>query len=325
MNRREVLAALGGVPIFCAHPAIAQSPDRARRVGVVNLGVESTAQRSLLKTFVGRLEQLGWVLDRSLQVDVRWAGDDAARTAAELVRSGPDVVVAQGIEGLRAVLQETRTIPTVFVQITDPAAAGFVTSLTRPGGNTTGVANFPASISGDRVQVLKEIDPRLARILLVHDRNYATPPALLRAAEAAATSLGLGLSASGAGDADELENQIHEFARERNGGLVVFPSPFTVAQSQRIIGLAAQLNLPAIYPLPNFAVAGGLISYGVNTPALWQEAATYVDRILRGANPADLPVHVPTSVDIVANLKTARAMGLTIPPALLARGAKMIE
>ena len=215
-------------------------------------------------------------------------------------------------------LQETRTIPTVFVQITDPAATGFVASLARPGGNTTGVANFPASIAGDRVQVLKEIEPLIARVLLVHDSNCATPPALLRAAEAAATSLGLELSASGVSDADELENQIRDFARASNGGLVVFPSPFTVAQSQRIIGLAAQHHLPAIYPLPNFAVAGGLISYGVNTPALWQEAATYVDRVLRGANPADLPVHEPTSVDIVVNLKTAKALGLTIPPGLLA-------
>jgi len=226
--------------------------------------------------------------------------------------------------GIEAVFLETRTIPTVFVQVTDPAAAGFVASLSRPGGNVTGVANVASSIAGDRLRVLKDIAPDIVRVLLVHDRNYPTPPGLLRATESAATILGLELAASGARYANELENQIRDLARASNGGLVVLPSPFTGTHSERIIALAARHRLPAIYPKPNYAVAGGLISYGVNTSAMWQEAATYVDRVLRGARTGDLPVH-ETSVDIVVNLKTARALGLTIPPELLARAVKVIE
>jgi putative ABC transport system substrate-binding protein len=288
------------------------------------LGVEDAVTRALVEAFRGRIEQLGWVVGRSLQLGVCWAADDVRKCAAELVRSAPDVIVVQGTLGTEAVLLETRTIPTVFVQVTDPAAAGFVASLSRPGGNVTGIANAASSIAGDRLHVLKDIAPDVAHVLLIHDRNYPTPPGLLRAAEAAAVTLGLQLAASGAGDAAELEDQIHNLARASNGGLVVLPSPLTGANGQFIIGLAARHHLPAIYPLPNYAAAGGMISYGVNTPVLWREAATYVDRILRGANAGELPVHEP-GVDIVVNLKTAKALGFVIPPALLTRATEVIE
>jgi putative tryptophan/tyrosine transport system substrate-binding protein len=324
MNRRALLVALGATPILLTRPTLAQTTNRARRVGLLILGVEDAVGRPLVTTFRERLQQLGWLVDQSLQIDVRWAGNDIRGTAAELVRSEPNVIVVQGTQGTEAVLLETRRIATVFVQVTDPAAAGFVASLSRPGGNVTGVANVASSIAGDRLRVLKDISPGVTRVLLIHDRNYPTPPGLLRATETAAGPLGLELIASGARDADELAHQIRDLASASNGGLVVLPSPFTVTHSQRIIELAAQHRLPAIYPLPNFPAAGGLISYGVNTPALWQEAATYVDRILRGANPGELPVHEP-SVDIVVNQKTAKALGFIIPRRLLDRASKVID
>jgi putative ABC transport system substrate-binding protein len=203
MNRRAFLATLGVASIVLTLPAAAQPADRTRRLGVMVLGVEDAQGRSLVAIFRERLEQLGWAIDRDLQIDVRCAGADTRRAAAELVRSAPDVIFVQGTAGIEAVLQETRTIPTVFVQVTDPIAAGLVS-----GGNVTGVANFPPSIAGDRVRVLKEIAPQVARVLLVHDRNYATPRGLLLAAEAAAKSLGIELVGSGVADVDELEVQV---------------------------------------------------------------------------------------------------------------------
>jgi putative tryptophan/tyrosine transport system substrate-binding protein len=327
MNRRNFLALLGGASIPSTLVATAQPAGRTRKVGALVLFADNAPGQSLVTAFRERLQQLGWVAGRNIQIDVRWAGDDGRMTrsyAAELVRAAPDVILAHGTAGITAVLQETRTIPTVFVQVTDPVAGGFVTSLLRPGGNVTGVANFGSSIAGDRLRALKDIAPHLARALLVHDRNYPTPPGLLRAAELAAASLGVELTGAGARDGDELEAQIRDFARASNGGLVVFPNPFTRTHSQRIIALAALHRLPAVYPLASYAEAGGLISYGVNTPAMWQEAGSYVDRLLRGENPGELPVQEPRQVDIVVNLRTAKALGLTIPPTLLTRATKVI-
>lgn len=328
MNRRNFLALLGGASILSTLGATAQPTERIRRVGALVLGADNAAGQSLVTAFRERLEQLGWVVGRNIQIDLRWAGDDGRMTrsyAAELVRAAPDVILAHGTAGITAVLQETRTIPTVFVQVTDPVAGGFVTSLLRPGGNVTGVANFGSSIAGDRLRALKDIAPHLARALLVHDRNYPTPPGLLRATELAATSLGVELTATGARDGDELEAQIRDFARASNGGLVVFPGTFNRTHSPRIIALAALHRLPAVYPLASSAEAGGLISYGVNAPAMWQEAGSYVDRLLRGDNPGELPVLEPRQVDIVVNLRTAKALGLTMPPTLLMRATKVID
>jgi putative ABC transport system substrate-binding protein len=329
MNRQAFLFALGAIGLAAASTARAQPVDRVRHVGLLLLGTGDAPSQALLSVFRERLQRLGWTTERQLQIEVHWAGGDAGRAAGNLVRSAPDVVVAQGTVGVHAVLEamklEHRTIPTVFVQLADPVAAKVVTSLERPGGHVTGVANFPASINGDRVRVLKDIAPQLDRVLLVHDRNYPTPPAFARAVETAAASLGLVLRDAGARDADELEQQIREGARGHSAGLVVFPSPFTVVQAERIAGLAAQLRLPAIYPLPEYAAAGGLIAYGVDTPEMWNETARLVDDILRGADPATLPVHVPTSVHIVVNVKAAKALGLALPQALLTQAAKVIE
>jgi putative ABC transport system substrate-binding protein len=331
MNRQAFLSALGafGFGLAAACTARAQPVDRARRVGLLLLGTGDAPSLALLSVFRERLQRVGWTTDRQLQIDHRWAGEDARGVAIALVRSAPDVVVAQGTVGIHAVLEamrlESRTIPTVFVQLADPVGAKVVTSLERPGGHVTGVANFPASINGDRVRVLKDIAPHLGRVLLVHDRNYPTPPAFVRAVETAAASLALDLRDAGARDADELEQRIREGARGPGAGLVVFPSPFTVAQAERIAALAAELRLPAIYPLPEYAAAGGLLAYGVDTPAMWQETAHLVDHILRGADPATLPVHVPTSVHIVVNARAAKALGLALPPALLVRAAKVID
>lgn len=324
MDRRSLISLVGAAAVYPGHFTFAQTADRPRRVGLLILGAENPPGLALITAFRGRLEQVGWAADR-IQVDIRWSGNNTRTVAADLIRTAPDIIVAQGIEGLQAVIQETRAIPTVFVQVTDPVQAGIVSSLSRPGGNITGVANFPASIAGERVRALKDIDPRVNRVLLVHDRNYATPTALLRAAEDAVKSLGLQLIGSGVSSADDLENQIRELGRVPGGGLVIFPSPFMVMHSQRVISLAAQHGLPAVYPLPNFAASGGLISLGVNAPALWQEAASTVDRILRGTSPGDVPVHVPTKVDIVVNLATAKSLGLAIPASLTTLASKVIE
>jgi ABC-type uncharacterized transport system substrate-binding protein len=328
MIRRHFLAGLGGALIFSPALVTAQPTERIRRVGALVLGDDNATGQSLVAAFRERLEQLGWLVGCNIQIDVRWAGDDARATrsyAAELVRAAPDVILAHGTAGITAVLQETRTIPTVFVQVTDPAAAGFVASLLRPGGHVTGVANFGSSIAGDRLRALRELAPHIARALLVHDRNYPTPPGLLRAVETAATSLSIELTGTGARDGDELEAQIRDFSYASNGGLVVFPSPFTSTHRQRIIALAARHRLPAVYPLASYAEAGGLISYGVNTPAMWQEAGSYVHRLLRGENPGELPVREPRQADIVVNLRTAKALGLTMPPTLLTRASKVID
>ena len=329
MNRRTVLAIVGGASIVSPPDAGSQPKERPRRVGALVLGTDNPAGQSLVELFRKRLEELGWIVGRGLEIEVRWAGDDsrmARSQSAELVRATPDVILAHGTAGIRAVLQETRAIPTVFVQVTDPVAGGFVASLSRPGGNVTGVANFGSSIAGDRLRALKDIAPHLARVLLVYDRNYPVPPGLLRTTELTATSLGVELMAPGARDGDELEAQVRDFARGPNGGLIVlFPSPFTSTHRHRIIALAAAHRLPTVYPLASYAEAGGLVGYGVNTPAMWREAASYVDRILRGENPGELPVQEPKQVDIVINLGAAKALGLTIPPEFLTRASKVIQ
>ncbi|HET8576257.1 MAG TPA: ABC transporter substrate-binding protein [Methylomirabilota bacterium] len=328
MNRRNFLAILGAASLLSPVVATAQPTVRTRRVAALVLTADNALGRSLVAAFRERLEGLGWIVGRNLQIDVRWVGDDGRMTssyAAEIVRTAPDVILAHGTAGITAVLQETHTIPTVFVQVTDPVASGFVTTLLRPGGNVTGVANFGPSIAGDRLRALKGIAPQLVRALLVHDRNYPTPPGLLRATELAATSLGVELVGTGARDVDEMKGQIRDFAPGPNGGLVVFPNPLARTHSQRIIALAAVHRLPAVYPLALYAEAGGLISYGVNTLATWQEAGSYVDRILRGANAGELPVQEPTQVDIVINLRTAKSLGLSIPPTLLAQARKVID
>ena len=329
MNRRTFLVIVAGVSIISTRDAGSQPAERPRRVGALVLGTDNPAGQSLVATFRKQLEQLGWIVGRNLEIEVRWAGDDARMTrsyAVELVRAAPDVILAHGTAGITAVLQETRTIPTVFVQVTDPVAGGFVASLLRPGGNVTGIANFGSSIAGDRLRALKDIAPQLARVLLLYDRNYPVPPGLLRATELTATSLGVELTGPGARDGDELEGQVRDFAHGSNGGLMVlFPSPFASTHRQRIIALAAVHRLPAVYPLASYAEAGGLIAYGVNTPAMWQEAGSYVDRLLRGENPGEVPVHEPKQVDIVVNLVTAKALGLTIPTGFLTRASKVIQ
>jgi putative ABC transport system substrate-binding protein len=328
MNRRCFLVAFGGASVLSVPVAAAQPTERIRRIGALVLGADNAEGQSLVAAFRERLEQRGWAVGRNIQIDVRWAGDDgrmARSHAAAIVQAAPDVILAHGTAGIAAVLQETRTIPTVFVQVTDPVAGGFVTSLSRPGGNVTGVANFGSSVAGDRLHILKDIAPYVGRALLVYDRNYPTPPGLLRATELAASSLGVELTGPGARDGDELETQIREFARASKGGLVVFPSPFISTQRPRIIALAALHRLPAVYPLASYAEAGGLISCGVNTPAMWREAGSHVDRLLRGENPGEVPVQEPTQLDIVLNLRTAQALGLTIPRALLTRATRVIQ
>lgn len=324
MDRRAFIA-LAGPTVLGTVLIGAQS--RTPRVGA--LLTDGPAGRSSLAAFQERLGQLGWNVGRNLQIDSHWAGADGDLTRAsvrELVRNNPDVIVSTGTIGMTALVeQKVSAIPIVFVQVTDPVAAGFVRSVAHPEANVTGFANFGSQVGADRLHLLRDIAPALRRAMIVYDASYPTPPGLIRSTETAAAALGIELQAAGVRDANQLERDISQFARTANGGLVVLADPFTGAHVDQIVRLADGYQLPAVYALASFADAGGLVSYGVNVPAMWRGAASYVDRILRGAKPSELPVQEPTEPEIVANLKSAKALGLTLPATILRRAARVIE
>jgi putative ABC transport system substrate-binding protein len=302
------------------YTARAQQADRVRRVGLLLPTSESNPEiRALLTAFKQRLQNLGWIDGRNVQYDYRFVGESTEhiRTGAkELVAVAPDVIVGYTGPGLAALLRETRAIPIVFVAVSDPVESGFVTSPARPGGNVTGFHNFENAIGGKWLEVLKEIAPGVRRVAVVHNPDITANVAFLHAAEAAPTSLGMTVTAAGVRDAADIESALTAFAREPNGGLIVTPSPTTITKPELIISLAARLGLPAIYPYRNFPTNGGLVSYGFDPAERWQGAASYVDRILHGANPGKLTVQAPTKFKLVINLKTAKALGLTIPPSV---------
>jgi len=307
--------------------AAAQQHRRVRRIGALLLMVEDDLGRSRLAVFQRRLDELGWRSGDNISLDVRWAGDDYQRArgeAAELVRTTPDVLFVLGTGGVAALLQQTRTIPIVFVQVTDPVAAGFVTSLSAPGGNVTGFANFGASVGGERLRLLHEIAPQLHRALIIFEADTPLQPGLFRSTEQVAASVGVQLTREGVRDASTLEHDVGEFAREPNSGLVIVQGLFTTKHRERIVALAARHRLPAVYPLASFVEIGGLVSYGVNVPGMWQDAAGYINRILRGATPGTLPVQEPAQPEIVVNLGTAKNLGLPIPAGLQARATKVV-
>ena len=264
---------------------------------------------------------------RNLRIDYRWAAalDRMPIYAAELVGLAPDVIVVQSNPGLAALRQATLTIPVVFVSVADPVGSGFIESLARPGGNITGFANFEPSMGGKWLEILKEIAPSLTRVAVIHHPKTSANLAILRAVEAAAPSFGVTLTAAGVHDAAEIEGAITAFAGEPNRALVVVPHPLTVVHRELIIKQATQHRLPAIYAFRYFAAEGGLISYGIDQTDMFPRAASYVDKILNGAKPADLPVQAPTKFELVVNLKTAKALGLTVPPTLLTSADEVIE
>jgi putative ABC transport system substrate-binding protein len=276
--------------------------------------------------FEQSLRQLGWTVSRDLQIDYRSPGGDAdsiRRDAAELVALAPDVLLAVGSSTTGLMLQATRTIPIVFVNLADPVGAGFVQSLARPGGNATGFTTYEYSMSGKWVELLKQIAPRVTRVAVLRDPTLAAGIGQFSAIQSAAQSLGVELTPLGVRGIDEIERGVAAFARSGDGGLIVTAGGVAFRRDL-VIGLSARHKLPATYPFRYYAVDGGLISYGPDTHEPIRRAADYVDRILKGEKPADMPVQAPTKYELVINLKTAKALGLTVPPSLLARADEVI-
>ena len=333
LRRREVIALLGGAaasPMFWPLGARAQQAERMRRVGMIT-GVLETDSDVQARFAVLRqaLQQLGWTEGRNIQIDQRFGStgdsDLVRRQARELVALAPDLIVAAGSPNVAALQQASRTVPIVFVGIVDPVGAGFVASLARPGGNTTGFTSFEYGMSAKWLELLKEIDPRVTRAAVLRDPVNPASLGLLAAMQGVAPSLRMELSPIDVRDAPEIERTIAAFSRESNGGLIVTLTGFTIRHRDLISTLAARHRLPAVYPYRYFVTSGGLISYGPDSADLYRRAAAYVDRILKGEKPADLPVQAPTKFELVINLKTAKALGISVPPTLLARADDVIE
>ena len=331
IGRREFVAALGGAAAAWPLTAHAQQPDRMRRIGVLMAHAESDPEfEAYLASFREGLQKLGRTEGRNIRIDVRWGAlDDAearTRLAKELVALGPDVILTQNTPPTASILQQTRTIPIVFVIVTDPVGSGFVESLPRPGGNATGFTIMEPTMSGKWLELLKEIAPRVNRAAFLF--NPATAPYVdyyLKPFKAAAASFGMDVILAPVHDAAEIETVIAAQAREPNGGLVLIPDGFLNVHRDEIISLAARYRLPAIYPWRFFAEHGGLLSYGSEQGDEFRLAAAYVDRILKGEKPSELPVQAPVKFELVINLKTANALGLIIPQSLRTTAEEVIE
>jgi putative tryptophan/tyrosine transport system substrate-binding protein len=329
IRRREFITLLGGAAATWPLAARAQQGDRVRRIGVLQAIGESDPEAQLRKmAFVGGLQKFGWTEGTNLMIDYRWAGGDADRIrlyATELTGMRPDVIWTSGALPLLPLKRATRTIPIIFTQIYDPVGSGFVASLTRPGGNITGFTLGEFSMGGKILEVLKEVAPRVNRVAVI--LNLEQPPhvAMWRSIEATAPLFGVRLTPADMQGPAEIEHTIEAFAREPNGGLIVLPGPISIAHRELITALAARHRLPAAYGFRFFVTSGGLVSYGIDSGEQSRQAAGYVDRILKGEKPGDLPVQQPTKFELVINLKTAKALGLEIPPTLLARADEVIE
>jgi putative ABC transport system substrate-binding protein len=329
MKRREFITLLGGAAAAWPLAARAQQPERVRRIGaLMNTAADDPESQANVAVFLQGLQQLGWTVGRNVGIDYRWTSGDADRVrryAAELVALAPDVILTVGSSLVGPLQQATRTVPIVFVQVTDPVGAGYVASLARPGGNATGFTVFEYSISGKWLELLKQIAPGITRAAVLRDPANPAGTGLFGAIQGAAPSFGVEVSPLGLRDAGEIERGITAFAGGSNGGLIVTPSALAWVQRELIITLATRHRLPAVYALRFFVTGGGLISYGPDPADQYRRAAGYVDRILKGEKPADLPVQAPTKYDLVINLKSAKALGLTVPPQLLARADEVIE
>ena len=330
MRRREFITLVGGVATTAWPLAVrGQQSNRMRRVGLLMGYLEGDAEgQANLTVFRQGLQALGWIEDRNIQIDVRWGGadPDKARTLArELVAMAPDVIVPNTNLMMAILQKETHTLPIVFVFVGDPVASGYVTNLARPGGNATGFSALDSAIGGKWLELLKEIAPHVTRVAVI--LHPETPPnvGFLRAAEAAAPSFGVKVIALGAHSAAEIEDPVTKFAAEANGGLIIAPHAVTLVNRNVIIGLAARYRLPAVYGFRIFATSGGLLSYGTNPRDQFRRGASYVDRILKGEKPGDLPVQNPIEYQLVINLKTAKALGLDVPPLLQQRADELLE
>jgi putative ABC transport system substrate-binding protein len=327
MRRRQFLGVLG---CAAAWPVAlkAQSTDRVRVIGILNiLGPDDPEGKARTTVFEQTLQELGWAIGRDLKIENREVGGDPDRIrryAAELVALAPDAIFSIGSLPAASLQQATRTIPIVFMNVTDPVGAGVVQSMAHPGGNITGFSNFEYSMSGKWAELLKQIAPNTTRALVLRDSSSATGIGQFAAVRSAAQALGVELTPTNVRDPDEIERNAAAFARSGNGGVIVTTGG-TAAHRKRIISLAARYKLPAVYPYRYYAVDGGLISYGPNTSEPARRAAGYVDRILKGEKPADMPVQAPTKYELIVNLKTAKALGLTIPQSLLGTADEIIE
>jgi ABC-type uncharacterized transport system substrate-binding protein len=328
IGRREFITLLGGAAAAWPLAARAQQPKRVRRIGSLTGIADDSMTQARLATFLETLQQLGWTEGQNVQVDRRWGGGDADRIrkyAAELATLNPDVILATGAPATQQLLQATRTVPIVFVLVPDPVGSGFVESLSRPGGNATGFMTFEYGLSGKWLELLKEIAPGVTRAAVLRDPALPAGIGQFAIIQSVVQSVGVDVSPISVRDAAEIERAIPAFARSSNGGLIVTASALARVHINLIITLAARHKLPAVYWDRPSVASGGLISYGANDIDPFRRAAGYVDRILKGENPADLPVQAPTKYELVINLKTAKALGLDVPPSLLARANEVIE
>jgi putative tryptophan/tyrosine transport system substrate-binding protein len=330
MKRREFITLLSGAAAAWPLSARAQQPDRMRRIGVLMAAAASDPEfQARIGAFQQGLALLGWTDGRNVRIDTRWAttnADDIRRHAAELAALAPDVILAgTGTTTVAPLLQVTRTVPIVFVVVIDPVGAGFVARLARPGGNATGFLMFEYGLSGKWLDLLKEIAPGVARVAVLRDPTIASGIGQFGAIQSAAPSLRMEASPVDVRDVSEIERDIAVFARSANGGVIVTASPEASRHRDLIVTLAARHRLPTIYASRYFVIEGGLISYGPDILDQYRRAASYVDRILKGEKAAELPVQAPTKYELVINLKTAKALGLEVPPSLLARADEVIE
>jgi putative ABC transport system substrate-binding protein len=329
VKRRQFITLLGCAAAAWPLVARAQQPERMRRIGVLlPASAEESQYQAWLGAFLQELALLGWNIGRNVRLDTRWATASAAEVrkhAAELAALAPDVILAHGASSVVALLQVTRTVPIVFPAAVDPVGAGIVDSLARPGGNATGFGAFEYSLGGKWLELLKQIAPGMARVAVLRDPANPGGPALFGIIQAVAPSLKVDVNPVDMRNADEIERAVAGFARSSIGGLIITPNPFATVHRDLIIALAARHSLPSVYYDRSFVTAGGLISYGPDFLDQYRRAAGYVDRILKGEKPADLPVQAPTKYELVINLKTAKALGLEVPPSLLARADEVIE
>jgi putative ABC transport system substrate-binding protein len=329
IGRRDFIFALAGTVVAWPHVAHAQQADQVRRIGVtMSMSSDDPEGQARLTAFRQALQELGWTVGRNVRIDYRWGAGDAGldrRNATELVALAPDVIVATGSPTLEPLLHATRIVPIVFVQTIDPVGNGFIESLARPGGNATGFTTSEPGNSGKLLELLKQVAPNVKRVAVLRDGTTTGGIGQWAAIQALVPSFGVELRPVGLSNAAEIERTLAAFARDSNGGMIVTESAPSIVHREQIIELAARYRLPAVYGQRFFVTAGGLISYGHDSIDPYRRAAGYVDRILKGEKPADLPVQAPTKYELVINLKTAKTLGLTVPPSLLATADDVIE
>jgi putative ABC transport system substrate-binding protein len=325
MRRREFITLLGGMAAIWPLAARAQQPERVRRIGVLQSFAKDSPEKARIEAFLKELQRLGWTDGRNLQIEYRWQTSDLRKAAMELVALSPDVILVSSTPAVSAMQTATQTIPVVFTQVADPVSAGIVASLAKPGGNITGFMVFDYEYAAKWFELLKEIAPNVIRVGAIRDPAVTASIGQLAAIQSAARLSRTEVIPLGGQDSKDIERTVTEFARGSNCGLIVVASPLINNNSNLIISLAARHRLPATYPWRSFVTAGGLISYGPDAIDAHRQAAGYVDRILKGERPADLPVQAPTKFDLAINLKTAKALGLEVPTTLLARADEVIE